>query len=107
METTLEKVPVINAGKIDKVTGKTGHGWSIYEDPECIIYYSKNNSKYLLRSWGECLKIGETYQIVDSQTGKSIIKKFIIDGFVSCNKDDFATFVKQMDNPHYELLSIK
>ena len=62
---------VIKAGEIAPATGKTGHGWSIYDYPNGVLGATKGASMMMLWS-AEGFKVGDKFKILDDQTHKLI-----------------------------------
>ena len=115
--TSLPILYAIKAGEISPTTGKTGHGWSIYDSPKSILAWGgDSNLLYLTGS----LEIGKSYKILNDQTHKVEWPKFTVKELISCNYKDFVNFSKrtgakipvgsyqkQPGNFNYTLYSIK
>jgi hypothetical protein len=67
-----ETLYVIKAGEIAPATGKTGHGWSIYDYSDGILGATKNGIM-LLNAKG--MKVGDKFKILDDQTQKCFLMK--------------------------------
>jgi len=109
---------VIKAGDISPATGKTGHGWSIFDSPNCNLYYDKKTNNVL---YGQLdIKIGDKFKILDDQSHKELYHIFTISEIVPCNYKSFVAFSakhgakipigsyqKQPGSFNFVLLSIK
>lgn len=115
----LETLYVIKAGNISPATGKTGHGWSIYDNSrETAMLGVSNGRQCLYNATG--MNVGDKFKILDDQTHKLLFKEFEIVELVPCTYKDFVAlskrrgakipigaFQKQPGDFQFELYSIK
>jgi hypothetical protein len=113
----LETLYVIKAGEIAPATGKTGHGWSIYDYPDGVL----GATKYGMMLWNaKGFNVGDKFKILDDQTHKLIANEVEIIDLVPATYKDFveysrrngreipvAPFKKQTGRGRYTLYSIK
>jgi hypothetical protein len=112
-----ETLYVIKAGEIAPATGKTGHGWSIYDYSDGILGAAKNGIM-LLNAKG--MKVGDKFKILDDQTQKVLFNEVEIVALIPTTYQDFVEysrrdgreipvgrFNKQTGRGRYTLYSIK
>lgn len=108
---------VIKAGKISPETGKTEHGWSIYDNPKGILGVTEG-SMILYSAAG--MKVGDKFKIVDDQKHTVINNQVEIVELIPATYKDFVdlskrrgavvpigAFKKQPGKFSFELFSIK
>jgi hypothetical protein len=114
---SLETLYVIDAGEIAPATGKTGHGWSIYDYPDGVLGATKGG----MMLWNaKGFKIGDKFKILDDQTRKLISNEVEIIDLIPATYQNFveysrkkgreipvAAFKKQTGSGRYTLYSIK
>jgi hypothetical protein len=114
----LETLYVIKAGEIAPATGKTQHGWSIYNNTKDAILGITKDQAIFYNASG--LKVGDKFKIVDDQSRKIIFDEIEILELVPATYNDFiklsnrkgaevpaAPFKKQTGNFRFVLYSIK
>jgi hypothetical protein len=88
----LETLYVIEAGKIAPASGKTSHGWSIYDQPNNFLGFTKSTT--VLWSAGE-LKVGDKFKLVDDQNHKVLYNEVEITDVIKANYKDFVAYSKK------------
>ena len=88
----LETLYVIEAGKIAPSTGKTSHGWSIYDSPKAFMGFTKSTT--VLWSAGE-LKVGDKFKLMDDQNHKVLYNEVEITHVINANYQDFVSYSKK------------
>jgi hypothetical protein len=91
--TGVETLYVIKAGDISPATGKTQHGWSIYDSPDSFLGVTKYRDVYF--GVPSNLKPGTKFKIVDDQTHKVIETQVEIVEVVPCTYKDFVALSKR------------
>jgi hypothetical protein len=91
--TGVETLYVIKAGDISPATGKTQHGWSIYDSPDSFIGVTKHRNVYY--GIDPNTKLGTKFKIVDDQTHKIIANQEEIIEIVPCTYKDFVALSKR------------
>lgn len=90
--TGLEVLYVIKAGEISPATGKTGHGWSIYDNnPRAKLAWGGGWGLM----YGGGLEIGKSYKILDDQKHTVISDKFTVKELIDCNYKDYVAFSRR------------
>ncbi|MCK9574522.1 MAG: hypothetical protein WC979_01310 [Candidatus Pacearchaeota archaeon] len=86
----LQTLYVIKAGEIAPATGKTGHGWSIYDYPNGVLGATNGGSMMLWSAEG--FKVGDKFKIVDDQTHKLITNEVEIVALIPATYKDFVAY---------------
>jgi len=89
----LKTLYVIRAGKVSPSTGKTEHGWSIYDDPKHYLGVDRKKASMIWAA--DAMKVGDKFKILDDQTHKSIFGEFEITDLVQATYKDFVAFSKK------------
>jgi hypothetical protein len=87
----LQTLYVIKAGDISPSTGKTQHGWSIY-DKTAVLGVTKNQAIFYN---AEGMKVGDKFKIVDDQSHKLIFDEIEIIELVPTTYKDFVNLSKR------------
>lgn len=82
---------VIPVGEIAPTTGKTPHGWSIYEQPSSVLGILKSGGAVINAG---SMKVGDKFKLVDDQKRKEIRKEAEIVALVPCNYDEYVKYCK-------------
>lgn len=88
----LKTLHVIPVGDIAPATGKTPHGWSIFDQPTSVLGILKNG-RYAVISAAD-MKIGDKFKLVDDQKRKEIQKEVEIVDLIPCNYDSYVKYCK-------------
>jgi hypothetical protein len=89
---SLQTLYVIDAGKIAPGTGKTGHGWSIYDYPNGVL----GATKYGLMLWdAKGFKVGDKFKVLDDQTHKLVSNEVEIVDLIPATYKDFVNYCRQ------------
>lgn len=88
----LNTLHVIPVGDIAPTTGKTPHGWSIFDQPTSVLGILKNG-RYAVISAAD-MKIGDKFKLVDDQKRKEIQKEVEIVDLIPCNYDAYNKYCK-------------
>jgi len=88
----LKTLYVIPVGDIAPATGKTPHGWSIYDQPSSVLGILGGGGA-VINAAG--MKIGDKVKLVDDQKRKEIRKEATIIDLVPCNYGDYTKYCKQ------------
>lgn len=91
--TGVETLYVIKAGDISPATGKTQHGWSIYDSPDSFIGVSNYRNVYF--GIDPNTKLRSKFKIVDDQTHKIIKDQEEIIEIIPCTYKDFVALSKR------------
>lgn len=89
----LPNLYVIPVGGIAPATGKTPHGWSIFDNPTAVLGILSNGSAVINASG---MKIGDKYKLMDDQKRKEISKEVEIVDLVPCNYDEFLKYSRSV-----------
>lgn len=89
------KLYVIPAGNISPVTGKTGHGWSIYDNKNGVLFYSGRRDLLYSASGAGNTTIGDKFKVLDDQSHKVLHNEFEVKEIIKTNYDDFVKFSKK------------
>jgi hypothetical protein len=88
----LETLYVIKAGEIAPTTGKTGHGWSIYDFPNGVL----GATKYGMMLWdAKGMKVGDKFKLLDDQTHKLISNEVEIVDLIPAKYADFVQYSRK------------
>jgi hypothetical protein len=104
--TGVETLYVIKAGDISPATGKTQHGWSIYDSPDSFLGVSEYRNVYFginpdakvkttVKNGHEIISYFQKFKIVDDQTHKIINPREEIIEIIPCTKEDFIALSKR------------
>jgi hypothetical protein len=88
----LKTLHVIPVGEIAPGTGKTPHGWSIYDQPSSILGIAKGTRSAFISA--NSMKIGDKFKVMDDQKRKEIFKEIEIIDLVPCNWDSYIKYCK-------------
>ena len=88
----LHTLHVIPVGDIAPATGKTPHGWSIYDQPSSVLGILAGGGA-VINAAG--MKVGDKFKMVDDQKRKEIRKEAEIIDLVPCNYDSYVKYCKQ------------
>lgn len=88
----LKTLHVIPVGDIAPATGKTPHGWSIFDQPTSVLGILKNGRYAVISAAG--MKIGDKFKLVDDQKRKEIQKEAEIVELIPCNFDSYVKYCK-------------
>jgi len=115
----ISELYVINAGEISPSTGKTAHGWSIYDNPKGVLLYGDDRSLLYTSGVGN-IKIGDSFKVLNDQTHKVLYNVFTVKDIIECNYNAYVnfckrqgakipirSFAKQPGSYNFTLLSIK
>lgn len=91
---SLETLYVIKAGEIAPATGKTGHGWSIYDYPDGVLGVIKGSGMMLWQANG--MKVGDKFKLLDDQTHKIVSNEVEILDLIPANYKDFVAYSRKM-----------
>ena len=87
---------VIPAGTISPATGKTGHGWSIYDNPNGVLFFNGHGHALYSASGQGDIKVGDGLKVLDDQKRKEIFKNFEVKHIVPTTYNDFVAYSRKM-----------
>ena len=82
---------VIPVGEIAPTTGKTPHGWSIYDNPSGVLGILKTGGA-VINATG--MKVGDKFKLMDDQKRKEIRREVEIVDLVPCNYDSYVKYCR-------------
>lgn len=89
----LQTLYVIKAGEIAPATGKTGHGWSIYDNPDGILGICKGTRKALWTA--NEMKVGDKFKLLDDQTHKVVSNEVEIEALIPATYKDYVAYSRK------------
>lgn len=90
----LPSLHVIRVGEVAPATGKTPHGWSIYDQPTSVIGMFGNSGGFYAAA--NTFKVGDKFKVFDDQNGKLLWKEVTIKEIVPCNYDSFVRYSRSV-----------
>lgn len=97
------KNPVMSVGVLNIQSGKTSDDWSIYENKGLEAYLT--NGEFLILGAMNSFKIGDSYDLINDQSRRSLSKKGrVLDTKICDNKDEFINWLK---SHNYDYTPIK